>query len=86
MIVAPDGRSVNLRGEIIGLTTAQASIFDVLYDAWKNETPELSEIYILDTLGYEGGRVQDFFKRHHNWKKLIVKGQCKDFFRLNIDL
>jgi hypothetical protein len=84
--VSPDGRSVNLRGEVFTFTPTQARVFEILYDAYKNGTPEISETHIIHILGYEKGKVKDVFKRHANWQKLIVKGERKDTFRLNIDL
>jgi hypothetical protein len=84
--VGPDGRSVNLRGEEFSLTPTQAQVFDILYKAYQNGTPDVSEAYIIDHLGYEKGKVKDVFKRHDNWQKLIVKGARKDTFRLNIGM
>lgn len=79
-----DFRSVFLRGREYTLTTQQAQIVEMLYDAHKNKTPDLSDDYILDRLGSPGSRFRDSFRNSDAWGTLVVSGKRRGTYRLNL--
>ncbi len=81
---SPDFRSIYYKSSKYSLTTAQASCVQILYEQWKNKTPEISAEYILTTIGYYSQRLSDLFKKHSAWGKLIISGNTRGTYRLNI--
>jgi hypothetical protein len=89
---SPDFRSVNMRGKIFGLTPTQAHVIEILFENWKQGTPDVSQAYILEQIHkgkIEGGydRVRDVFKGKgfpENWTALVKKGEKKGTLRLNV--
>lgn len=79
-----DFRSVFLRGQEYTLTTQQAQIVEMLYDAHRNKTPDLSPEYILDRIGSPGSRFRDSFRNSDAWGTLVVPGKRRGTYRLNL--
>lgn len=81
---SPDFRSVYTGGKQYSFTTAQAACIQVLYEQCKSKTPEISGAYILETINYCSQRLSDLFKGHPAWGILIVSGNTRGTYRLNI--
>lgn len=80
---SPDFRSVFHQGREISLTTQQAQVVELLHRAAENQTPELSQDYIMERLGLPGSRLRDTFRNSEAWGTLIVPGKTKGAFRLS---
>lgn len=81
---SPDFRSVFLRGKEFGLTTNQAQVVQCLHNARVNDTPDVSQGYLLtDVLETSQERLRDIFRDLAGWDSLIVPGKTKGTFRLN---
>jgi hypothetical protein len=83
----PGFRSVHWFGTEHSFTTGQAACVRILWEAWENRTPEVSEQAILEVSGSSGDRLRDLFKEkgkgfHGAWKTMIVSGTTKGTFRL----
>ena len=81
---SPDFRSVLTGGKQYSFTTAQAACIQILYEQWKKNTPGISGQYILLTIGYDSQRLSDLFKKHPAWGQLIISGNTRGTYRLNI--
>jgi hypothetical protein len=81
---SPDFRSVSLHEELFALTTQQAQVIQILLDAYRNGTPELSQAYILDRIGSDSGELRNTFRSLKDWPNLIVRGARRGTFRLNL--
>jgi hypothetical protein len=82
---SPDFHSVSLSGEQFSLTSKQAQVVQILFEAYQNGTPEVGQAYILEELGSASGRLQDSFRsRKEAWGKLIIPGKTKGTYRLNL--
>lgn len=80
----PDFRCANVGGKEYSFRDSQAVCMRILYEAWKNHTPEVGADYILETIGYSYKRLSDLFKGHPAWGTLIVPGHTRGTYRLNI--
>ena len=82
---SPDFRSVSLRGEPFSLTARQAQVVERLYSAHQNGTPEVGQDTLIVSLELQSHRLRDVFKsRLEAWGKLIVQGETRGTYRLNI--
>jgi hypothetical protein len=79
-----DFSSVNWKGIHFSFSGFQNEIMVLLYDAYKQKTPNLHQNYILSEVGSKSKRLVYIFKNHPAWGKLIIKGDKKGTFRLNI--
>jgi len=80
-----DFRSVTLNGKLYTLTSKQAQVIEMLYEAYEHGTPELGQAYILEQLGERSTRLRDTFKRNPDaWRALVVSGARRGSFRLNL--
>ena len=82
---SPDYRSVCLHGRQYSLTTSQARVVECLWEARQNQTPDISQDYLLESvLDTTQTRLKDVFKGAENWSSLITQGKTRGTFRLNI--
>jgi len=81
-----DFRSVWWFGTHYSFTTNQSKVVEVLWKAWKNKTPEVSDTTLLDASGGDAKRIRDVFKETGNrkndaWETMIQRVR-KDTLRL----
>lgn len=82
---SPDFRSVSLRGQSFTLTSRQAQVVEILYNAYLQGPPDIGQDYILEKLGSPTSRLRDTFRsRKEAWGVLIIKGNSPGTYRLNI--
>ena len=84
-----DYRSVTVRSETHKLTAQQAQMVEILHEAYKNRTPDVSIALILERLEKKGGknssRWQDTFRSNPTARKaLITAGARRGTLRLNL--
>lgn len=87
---SPDFRSVFWFGERYSFTGNQAKCVRILWEAWENETPDVSGAFILEELDIQdsSGRLDQVFRNpggkgyHPAWGTMIVPGQTKGTYRL----
>ena len=80
-----DYRSINKDGQDYTLTTNQAIVIDLLHENYKQGTPDISQTFILDTIGTNTTRLRDVFKDNPEaWNNLVAQGKRKGLYRLNI--
>jgi hypothetical protein len=83
---SPDFRSVVWFGATYSFTGTQAACVKSLWQAWQNETPDVSEATILEEADSESSRLGDVFGRgkgrHPAWGSMIQPGSTKGSFRL----
>ncbi len=79
-----DFRSVSLRGEQFSLTPRQAQAIQILWEAHNNGSSEVGQHYILEKLDSPSSRLRDTFRNSPAWRKLVVPGNTKGTFRLNM--
>lgn len=82
-----DFHSVKWYGTEHTFTTTQAACVEVLWEAWKKGTPEMSQAKILEKAGSAGRRLRDVFDEgpkgmNPAWGKMIAKGK-KGSYRLS---
>lgn len=75
-----DFRSVWWFGRNYSFSTNQAEVVKVLWKAWKNKTPEVSDITLLDESGGDAKKIRDVFKETGNtmndaWGTMIQRGR-----------
>jgi hypothetical protein len=77
-IPSPDFRSVNKDGKNYPLTSKQAQVIKMLFEAQQKGTPELGTAYIINEVspGTSKTRLRDIFKHDpETYKALIEKGR-----------
>lgn len=80
-----DYRSVSLGGQAYSLTERQAQVIQILHEAYKNGTPEVGSVSILEKLETRNSRLRDTFKTNQPaWKALIAHGARRGTLRLNL--
>lgn len=79
-----DFRTVNYQGQEFHLTLNQARVTERLLIARENRTSEVHQDTLLENLGIYSKRVRDVFKNSPAFGRLIVKGEKKGTFRLNL--
>src|SRR5262249_6804103 len=89
-----DYRSVWWFGTLYTFTANQAKVVAVLWDAWRNRTPDVGEAYLLEELETNHKRLRDVFRErgpdgkkvvHPAWGTMIVSHR-KGTHRLNLPL
>jgi hypothetical protein len=81
-----DYRTVTIRGETHRVTAQQAQMVEILHEAYKNGTPDVSIAHILERLEKNSSRWQDTFKSNPEAKKALIKsgGVPRGTLRLNL--
>ncbi|MCK6619733.1 MAG: 7-cyano-7-deazaguanine synthase [Calditrichaceae bacterium] len=84
-----DFRSINYNGFAYTLTSKQAEVVKLLYNAWEQGTPDIGQGFILTKLDPDdkrsNRRLRDVFKSTPEvWGTLIIPGSKKGTYRLNI--
>lgn len=77
-----DFRSVHWHGTDYAFSGTQAACVKVLWDAWENGTPEVSQATILVEAGSACDSLRSIFQGHPAWGDLIVLGTAKGAYRL----
>lgn len=77
-----DFRSVNWFGSSYTFTAAQAAAVKLLWEAWEEGVPELSQETLLEASGSEANKLADVFRDHPAWNSLIVAGSSRGAYRL----
>ena len=83
-LLAEDGRSAVLHGINYTLTSQQAQVVELLFNARNAGTPELSHEHLLERIGSKARTLRDVFKNSDAWATLVVKGSKRGLYRLNI--
>lgn len=82
-----DFASVSCNGVYYSFNTRQALVVKTLYEAYKNNTPEIHYQTLLDIVynktGYNTSRLGNLFRRHPAWKTLITSKK-RGNYNLNI--
>ena len=87
-IHGPDFRCVRIRGALYTLSSREAEITQMLYELYRNGTPDVGQEYIINEVcGPESNikRLKDLFSDKRVWKALVAKGKRSGTFRLNIE-
>lgn len=79
-----DYRSIRWRGESYSLTSRQAQVVEMLWQAHHQGSLEVSKDYILEKLGSPSSRLRDSFRRSELWGHVIVPGSKRGTYRLNL--
>jgi hypothetical protein len=53
-----------------------------LWEAWDNDTPEVGEDHILNSLQIANQALRDVFSNHKAWGTMIVAGETDGSYRL----
>ena len=81
---SPDFRCVHWFGTKYTFTASQAAIIEIMWNAWEQRTPDISDAHLLERSGLgKGSRLVDIFRNHPAWKRLIVPGERKGTRRLS---
>lgn len=67
-----DFRSAHWYGTAYSFTANQAAAIRVLWDAWQNETPEVSGETLLEATACEAEEVRHLFRDHPAWGTMIA--------------
>lgn len=81
----PDFRSVHWYGKEYTFTAAQAAVVKLLWEAWKNGTPEVGNDYLTSEADVETKRLDHLFGagKHPAWGTMIRPGSTKGTLRLS---
>jgi len=79
-----DYRSAAFRGQRYSFTSRQAQVIEMLHKAFAKGTPALGKDHILEQLESSNSRLRDTFKKHPAWGSLIVSGEKRGTYRLNL--
>jgi hypothetical protein len=79
-----DYRSINFNGQRYELTQKQATIIQILHKALAEGTPSIGKAQLLEETQAETARMPDLFKNSPLWKTLIVGGERRGTYRLNL--
>ena len=66
------------------LTPPQAHCLRLLHEAYLRGTPELRGDFLLEEAESKSSKMSDVFKRSPAWKTLIVQGERKGAYRLDL--
>jgi hypothetical protein len=77
-----DFRSVHWFGQDHTFTASQAACVKVLWEAWEQGHPEVSQLAVLVEVEKASERLVDLFKGHPAWGTMIVRGKTKGAYRL----
>jgi hypothetical protein len=78
-----DFQDIKWQGQSFGLSPRQADVVRLLYRAYENGTPQLSDKYICTELHTSASRLRDTFRKSKVWGTLIIKGNRPGTRRLN---
>jgi hypothetical protein len=78
-----DFRDIKWQGQSFGLTPRQAEVVRLLYRAYENGTPQLSDKFICAALHTSESRLRDTFRKSKVWGTLIIPGNRPGTRRLN---
>ena len=81
---SPDYRSVRLNGKLYALTPLAAQAIQLLHEQFMQGTPEIGKDYILEELGSPSKRLRDIFQCCEDWKELVVPGEKRGTYRINL--
>ena len=81
---SPDYRSIRFKGTDYTLTLNQATMIKMLHEAFQQGTPHVGKLRLLAAVGAETSRVQDSFKVSPLWQTLVVSGERRGTYRLNL--
>jgi hypothetical protein len=79
-----DYRSIRINGQTHALTLNQATIIKILHEAHQRGTPWVGKAELLAAVESETSRVQDSFKRSPLWQTLVISGERKGTYGLNL--
>jgi hypothetical protein len=80
---SPDYRAVTIRGKKFTLTAQQASMIEILHEAYKCGNPDVSIADILERLEKNSSRWQDTWKSSLDARKALIRsGKRKGTLRL----
>ena len=82
---SPGYRSGYWHGETYAFTETQAKAFGVLFDNWRQQTPDVEGVHLLLDIESEYLRLCDLFRGHAAWNTVIVKGATRGTRRLEGD-
>ena len=80
---ALDYRSVIWYGHQYTFTANQAACVRILWESWKDGTPEVGDATVLEGAEIDTRRLRDVFRGHPAWGSMIVKGKTKGTHRLS---
>lgn len=81
---SPDYRSVRWFGQKHEFSAKQGACLHVLWEAWENDTPQVSDGTILEKASVgDKQRLRDVFKGHAAWKTMIIPGTHPDTHQLS---
>lgn len=75
-----DFRSVHWFGADYTFTAGQAACVRVLWDAWENGTPEVSQAAVLEAAGSTAETLRALFQSSAAWQTLIRQGQKGSYY------
>lgn len=79
---SPDYRSANWYGRLFSFTPNQAAVVRILWDAWEQGAPEVSQEYIVTEAVIETEKLSQLFHQHPAWKSMIVPGASRNTVRI----
>lgn len=81
---SPDFRSINKNGKEFTLTSKQAQVIQMLFEAREGKTPDLGQSYIIEQVSPDTSmkRLKDYFKRNPKAWKALIESSGKGIFRL----
>lgn len=77
-------RVVSWRDQQFRFNPRQAKVIAALDGAFRAKARDLPEETLLSRAGWNGSRLRDYFKRHAAWETLIVRGERKGTWRLDL--
>ncbi|MCL0099936.1 hypothetical protein M1O55_03595 [Dehalococcoidia bacterium] len=80
---SPDYATVIWKGQPFYFNRHQAACVSLLHEGWMNGTEILGGHYLLSAIE-SASRMSDLFKHHPAWGSLIVLGERKATYRLNL--
>ena len=83
---SPDYRSVNYKGKLYSFTGRAAEVIQILHQQYLLGSPELGKDYILEKIGCTSKNMRDVFQRCPGWKKIIIRGETRGTYLLNLPL
>jgi hypothetical protein len=84
---SPDFRCVSwFDGAQYHFSAMQAAVVEILWRAWENRTPVVSQAHLLTEVDSRCNRLLDLFRRgpgRRAWGTLIIRGPAKGTFQLD---
>ena len=80
-----DFSSVIFEGTKYSLGPAERAAFHILHKAWEEGTPEVGGDYVLAEIESNARSISELFRRSGIWKTVIVPGNRRGIYRLNLD-